>query len=209
MTANRETPQAKAARYLAAGALTVVSVDGDRITATINADTGTYALGHHPRVPGGWWCGCPSRRSCAHIIALALVTAPAAVAGTVSGHQNLRPHEIAKRDQVLAAAADDAATPLHHVVVVDDAQPGTPCSLCDCAFADDNPASHDTGHCGGCPEPAEKIVVVEYRTCHESRAAVCAGHLNRALQIIRAAYERAYPDVTFGILPHPDWHDPE
>jgi len=74
----RETVIDKARRYLASGALTVVSVDGDRITATIHADTGTWALGHHPRVAGGWWCGCPARRWCAHIIALALVTNPAA-----------------------------------------------------------------------------------------------------------------------------------
>jgi hypothetical protein len=122
-------------------------------------------------------------------------------------NRELLPHELARRDQLLAQAADDAAQPLHHVVIIDDAEGGTVCSLCDCQLPDDNPASHNADHCAGCPEPAEKIVTVEYRAPNERRAAVCAGHLDRGLQIIRAAYKRAYPDVNFGVIT--TWREPE
>jgi hypothetical protein len=42
----------KAVRLVAAGALTVRLVDGDRILPQRH---GVHALGHHPRVVGGWY----------------------------------------------------------------------------------------------------------------------------------------------------------
>jgi len=122
--------------------------------------------------------------------------------------RELQPHELAKRDQLLAQAADDAATPGHHAIVVVDVEPpGTvTCSMCDCLPVDADPASHDPARCTGCPEPAASIVIVEYRGPYESRAAVCPGHLDRGLQIITSAYRRAYPDVAFTVTAQ-DWHD--
>jgi len=72
----RETPQAKAHRLLVTGALTVTSVNGDTIRATCRGDSATYELGHHPRATPPWWCGCPARVTCAHLLALQAVTAP-------------------------------------------------------------------------------------------------------------------------------------
>jgi len=69
---SRETIGAKARRYLAAGALTVIRVDGDVVDAVIEADTGTYQLGHDPA--RGWHCTCPGRGRCSHTFALQLVT---------------------------------------------------------------------------------------------------------------------------------------
>jgi len=68
----REPVAAKARRLLAAGALTVVRLAGDVVDAVIEGDTGTYLLGHDPA--RGWFCSCPARGRCSHVIALRLVT---------------------------------------------------------------------------------------------------------------------------------------
>jgi uncharacterized Zn finger protein len=70
---SRETMIAKAVRLLRDGRLTVLRVDGDHVEAECAGDTGTYRLGHDPGRPGGWWCTCPARRTCAHLAALHLV----------------------------------------------------------------------------------------------------------------------------------------
>lgn len=57
----RETVRAKAGRLLLSGALRIHHVSDGKVTATIHGDTGTYRLGYHPRVPGGWYCTCPAR----------------------------------------------------------------------------------------------------------------------------------------------------
>lgn len=69
----RETLTAKAARLLAEGKLTVLRVDRDHVHAECTGDHGVYRLGHNPKRPGGWWCDCPARRECAHLVALRLV----------------------------------------------------------------------------------------------------------------------------------------
>lgn len=66
----REDVEAKARRYLVEGRLVVSAITGDDITATCRGQGGSYDLGHD----GGWWCSCPARRRCAHLIALQLVT---------------------------------------------------------------------------------------------------------------------------------------
>ncbi len=76
MTA-RETIEAKAARLLAGGRVTVTSVTGDHVSAACQGDTGAYDLGYDPRRPGGWWCSCRASangRTCSHLLALQLVT---------------------------------------------------------------------------------------------------------------------------------------
>ena len=67
----RETPLAKAKRYLAHGRLTVIRVDGDLADAIVQGDTGQHHVSHDPR---GWHCNCPAYGRCAHIVALQLVT---------------------------------------------------------------------------------------------------------------------------------------
>jgi hypothetical protein len=69
----RETPAAKAHRYLSHGRLTVTHLTDHHIEATCHGDTGTYQLGWNP--PDGWWCDCPATtRRCAHLTGLRLVT---------------------------------------------------------------------------------------------------------------------------------------
>lgn len=68
----REGLAAKARRYLLAGALTVIRLDGDIVDAVIEGDTGTYELGHDPG--RGWHCSCPARGRCSHTAALKFVT---------------------------------------------------------------------------------------------------------------------------------------
>ena len=67
-----ESVTAKAARYLTAGRVLVIRVDGDLVDARVRGDSGTYIV---RRDPGGWWCSCPVRRpECSHITAVRLVT---------------------------------------------------------------------------------------------------------------------------------------
>jgi hypothetical protein len=64
----RENVRSKAARYLLEGRLTIVHVDGDLVSARCAGQGSHYELGHdHGR---GWFCSCPSVRSCSHLTAL-------------------------------------------------------------------------------------------------------------------------------------------
>ena len=70
----RETIESKGRRFLVEGRLVVTHVLGNHVTAVCHGDSGGYDLGHDPRRPGGWWCACPARGECAHLVALQLVT---------------------------------------------------------------------------------------------------------------------------------------
>jgi uncharacterized Zn finger protein len=72
----RESVEVKARRYLVEGRLVVTAVDVDRIAATCRGDGQLYRLG---RGDGeDWWCECPARARCAHLVALGLVVATSA-----------------------------------------------------------------------------------------------------------------------------------
>lgn len=68
----REDHDGKARRYLAESRLTVLSVNGDTVTATCRGAGTVRQLGHDPA--RGWWCTCPARTACSHLAALQLVT---------------------------------------------------------------------------------------------------------------------------------------
>lgn len=68
----RESVARKGRRYLLEGRLAVLEVSGDVIEAECRGGGEVYALGHAPK--GGWWCSCPARTNCAHLVALQLVT---------------------------------------------------------------------------------------------------------------------------------------
>ena len=70
----RENAAAKGRRYLAEGRLVVRAVDERAGTAraVCRGDGAVYALG---RDGGGWFCSCPARSRCAHLVALGLVVA--------------------------------------------------------------------------------------------------------------------------------------
>jgi uncharacterized Zn finger protein len=65
-----ETVQAKAGRYLAAGRLTVLRVDQDKVLAECRGGGAVYHVGYSD---GRWRCDCPARGTCCHLLALMLV----------------------------------------------------------------------------------------------------------------------------------------
>ncbi len=67
----RESVEAKGRRYLVEGRLVVEHVAGDEIRARCRGGGAVYELGFSG---GEWWCGCPARGRCAHLVALGLVT---------------------------------------------------------------------------------------------------------------------------------------
>jgi uncharacterized Zn finger protein len=68
----RESVESKGRRYLLESRLTVVLVGGDVVRATCRGSGELYELGHTPG--RGWWCNCPARAQCAHLLALMAVT---------------------------------------------------------------------------------------------------------------------------------------
>ena len=72
----RESVEVKAHRYLVEGRLVVREVFRDRIAATCRGDGELYRLG---RGDGeDWFCSCPARGRCSHLVALGLVVATSA-----------------------------------------------------------------------------------------------------------------------------------
>lgn len=65
----RETVEAKGRRYLVEGRLVVNAVSADRTAATCRGQGEVYRLGH----AGDWFCSCPARGRCAHLVARGLV----------------------------------------------------------------------------------------------------------------------------------------
>lgn len=72
----REDITAKGARYVVEGRLTVERVDDDGcvIEASCRGTGTVYAVGHDE---DGWFCNCPARGRCAHLVGLQLVTVTA------------------------------------------------------------------------------------------------------------------------------------
>jgi hypothetical protein len=66
----RESVRDKGRRYLVEGRLIVRSVDAGYVVATCRGGGEEYRLGHNT---SGWWCPCPARGLCAHLVALQLV----------------------------------------------------------------------------------------------------------------------------------------
>jgi hypothetical protein len=69
----REPITTKAARLLRDQRLHVKRVDRDTVEAVVHGDHDNYRLGHRN---GSWYCDCPARVECAHVIALQRVTTP-------------------------------------------------------------------------------------------------------------------------------------
>ena len=67
----REDALAKGRRYVAEGRLHVRLADSTGIRATCRGQGELYNLGFHR---GGWYCDCPAKTLCAHLVALQLVT---------------------------------------------------------------------------------------------------------------------------------------
>lgn len=68
----RETALRRGVRLLTQGRLVVAWVDRESIRARCRGDSGEMrALGFDS--DRGWWCGCPARARCAHLVAVQLV----------------------------------------------------------------------------------------------------------------------------------------
>lgn len=68
----RESAHVKGRRLLVEGRLIVTKVDGDNIRSSCRGDSGeVYRQAHHA---GQWWCSCPAKTRCSHVVALQLVT---------------------------------------------------------------------------------------------------------------------------------------
>lgn len=69
----RENVDTKGRRYLLEGRLTIHRVDEHGIRAICRGTETTWELGYSS---GRWWCECPARGRCSHLVALQLVTNP-------------------------------------------------------------------------------------------------------------------------------------
>jgi hypothetical protein len=67
----KESVSDKAVRYLVERRLTVTYAKETTVRAKCDGKTGTYVLGHN--ATRGWWCNCPARTECAHLVALKLL----------------------------------------------------------------------------------------------------------------------------------------
>lgn len=63
---SRESAAVKGLRYLIEGRLTVLEVSRRRILARCKGDSGEE---YHLGFDRGWWCDCPARGRCSHLVA--------------------------------------------------------------------------------------------------------------------------------------------
>lgn len=67
----RESAETKGRRYLIEGRLVVELVDAQQIAATCRGTGAVYQCGY---ARGSWFCTCPVRGRCSHLVALMAVT---------------------------------------------------------------------------------------------------------------------------------------
>lgn len=76
---SRETAPVKAGRLLVEGSVVVRLAGPEQVTATVQGSTGQHEVSWGR---GGWFCTCPARSTCSHLLAVELVTAPTRGGGT-------------------------------------------------------------------------------------------------------------------------------
>lgn len=73
----RESAATRARRLLIEGRVIVTTAKDDYVAADVRGSGAVHLVEHHPG--DGWTCSCPAgqhRRTCAHVEALKLVSAP-------------------------------------------------------------------------------------------------------------------------------------
>lgn len=80
----REDVEAKGRRYLAEGRLVVTLAGGAMIEARCRGTGAVHRLGFDM----GWWCTCPARGRCSHLVALQLVTDEAGAVTDPSSYES-------------------------------------------------------------------------------------------------------------------------
>lgn len=78
MTAGRERPDTKARRLLGQQRVLLAHVSRHEVLAEVTGDGANYTVRFGR---GGWYCTCPCRVLCSHLIAVRLVTAPTPTRG--------------------------------------------------------------------------------------------------------------------------------
>lgn len=68
----RENAATKGKRYLCEGRVVLTTVTPDRVEARVRGDGVIYSTAWDRR---GWWCTCPARGRCAHLLAVGHVVA--------------------------------------------------------------------------------------------------------------------------------------
>ena len=70
----KESAQEKSRRYITEGRMRVLYVkpSDPRVRATCFGDGQTWRQGYD-LPPRGWWCDCPAKTTCSHLLALRLV----------------------------------------------------------------------------------------------------------------------------------------
>lgn len=69
----RENADAKARRYLVEGRVVIRQVGAGYVNADVRGDGAVWSVTYRR---GGWYCPCPARGRCCHLLAVGLVTAP-------------------------------------------------------------------------------------------------------------------------------------
>ena len=69
----RESADVKGRRYLTEGRVVVDVVGTGHLAATVRGDGVLHRVSFGR---GGWYCTCPAKANCSHLIAVRLVTAP-------------------------------------------------------------------------------------------------------------------------------------
>lgn len=96
----RESVEVKGRRYLTEGRLHVHRAGPDHIVATCRGAGTLHRCGYDT---GTWWCHCPARKRCAHLVALQLVAAPeppteGRTTGEPLGHRESAPRNLRSFD---------------------------------------------------------------------------------------------------------------
>lgn len=66
----RESAEVKGRRLLTEGRVVMEAVDPRRIVASVRGNGELYTVGYER---GGWYCTCPAKGRCSHLVALMLV----------------------------------------------------------------------------------------------------------------------------------------
>jgi hypothetical protein len=114
----------------------------------------------------------------------------------VSNRRKLKPSELARQDQAVAAGRDLATNTRSAVITIAYAEQDHQCSWCDCPAPVDDPESpHNQAgfECGGCPETARYVAIVAIG--REERFPVCVGHADDFHGVMTRTIQKRYGDI--------------
>lgn len=137
----------KAGRLLAEGRVRLERVAGDLVVATVEGDTGTYAV---ECAQASWRCNCPARSECSHLLAVQLVVVPRYATPTKRELADACAHELR-----LGMRGDDPPPPRPRPLPLPLLTVGTPprVVLDDCVMCGGYGPTTTAGTCPDCAQP--------------------------------------------------------